>query len=597
MRRPRLLWKLFASYLLVVLVCIAAVGVFVALSARSFYTSHVERELEARARLVEQQVAPLIGVETPADLETVVRRLGAASDTRITIISAGPPFGPLGTVIADSDVTTGTMENHRDRPEVQTALVGGIGRSIRHSETLRQDMMYVAVPLRLGGGTPAVVRAAVPLTAVNEALSSLYLRILLAALVAALAASLMGLYVSRRVVGELHLVQQGAERLAHGDLEHAVPRPNTREIGDLADNLDAMAQQLHEKIVTITRQMNELQAVLSSMSEGVLAFDSEERLISLNDEAARLLEVDAGEARQRTIQEVVRNPSLQRFVAETLAGQEPAETDLVLHAGRLERYLQAHGAVLRDADGVGIGAVVVLNDVTRLRQLEQIRREFVANVSHEITTPVTSIKGFAETLLDGADNDETDRRRFLTIISSQADRLTALVDDLLSLSRLEREAEEPTLAFELGELHAPLRVAVDVCGVKAAEKKVEVALDCPSDVKARFDQPLIERAIVNLIDNAVKYSDQGGTVEVRGAVRDGEVVISVRDQGCGIAAEHLPRLFERFYRVDKARSREMGGTGLGLAIVKHVAQVHNGWVTVQSAVGRGSTFEIHLPAG
>ncbi|HJW76454.1 MAG TPA: ATP-binding protein [Thermoleophilia bacterium] len=595
MHRPRLLWKLYASYLLIVLVCIAAVGVFVARSAHSFYTSHLESELEARAHLVEQQVAPLVAVDTATGLESLVRRLGEASGTRITIISAGPPTGSPGTVMADSDVAPGTMENHRDRPEVRRALGGGVGRSIRHSATLREDMMYVAVPLRVGGQTLAVVRTAVPLTVVNDALSSLYLRILLAALLAALAAALLGLYVSRRLVAELELVREGADRLASGDLEHTVRAPNTREIGGLADSLNAMARQLDEKIITITQQRNELQAVLSSMSEGVLAFDSEQRVISLNEEAARLLEVDAGEVRQRTIQEVVRNPGLQRFVADTLAGDEPVEADLVLHAGRLERYLQAHGTVLRDADGLGIGAVVVLNDVTRLRRLEQIRREFVANVSHEVRTPVTSIKGFAETLLDGAE-DEEDRRRFLSIISSQADRLAALVDDLLSLSRLEREAEAPTLAVELGDLCAPLQVAVDVCDVKAAEKEVTLALDCSGNVRARFNQPLIERAVVNLIDNAVNYSERGGTVEVQGAVHDGEVVISVRDEGCGIEAEHLPRLFERFYRVDKARSRQMGGTGLGLAIVKHVAQVHDGWVTVQSTPGQGSTFEIHLPA-
>ena len=190
----------------------------------------------------------------------------------------------------------------------------------------------------------------------------------------------------------------------------------------------------------------------------------------------------------------------------------------------------------------------------------------------------------------------SDRHRFLTIISGQADRLAALVDDLLSLSRLEQEAEEPTLAVEFGDLCAPLQVAVDVCGVKAADKDITLALECPGAVTARFNPPLVERAVVNLIDNAVKYSERGGTVEVQGLARNGEVVIRVRDQGCGIAAEHLPRLFERFYRVDKARSRDMGGTGLGLAIVKHVAQVHDGWVTVQSTPGRGSTFEIHLPA-
>jgi two-component system phosphate regulon sensor histidine kinase PhoR len=595
-RRPRLLWKLYLSYLAIVLVCIGAVGLFVTRSAHTFYYSHVESELEARARLVEQQVAPLVASETRAQLESLVQRLGRASGTRITIISAGPWAGSLGTVMADSDASPGTMENHRDRPEIERALGGGVGQSVRHSATLGKDMMYVAIPARVSGETYAVVRAAVPLTAVDRALSSLNRRVTLAALLAAAVAAGLGLWASRRLVGELEAVREGAERLARGDLAHTVPAPNTREIGGLADSLNAMARELDERIVTITQQRNQLQAVLSSMSEGVLAFDSEQRVISLNEEAVRLLDVDPEEASQRTIEEVVRNPGLQRFVSDTLAGEGPAEADLVFHNGRQEQHLQVRGSVLRDSDGEGVGAVVVLNDVTRLRRLEQIRREFVANVSHEIKTPVTSIKGFAETLLDGADDDPADRQRFLSIISGQADRLSALVDDLLSLSRLEQGGEQPPLAVEVGDLCVPLQVAVDVCSVKAAEKEISLVLTCPRELRARFDQSLIERAVVNLIDNAVKYSESGGNVQVQGLAHDGEVVISVRDDGCGIATEHLPRLFERFYRVDKARSRELGGTGLGLAIVKHVAQVHDGWVTVQSALGRGSTFEIHLPA-
>jgi two-component system phosphate regulon sensor histidine kinase PhoR len=596
MRRPRLLWKLYASYLLIVLVCFAAVGFFVARSAHSFYLSHVGSELQSRARLVEQQVAPVVETESGAQLESLVQRLGAASGTRITIISAGPWAGSLGTVMADSEVTPAMMENHRDRPEVQRALAGGVGQSVRHSATLGENMMYVAIPLRVNGETYAIVRTAVPLTAVDAALSSLYWRIALAAVLAALAAAVLGLWISRRLAGEVELVRQGAERFAQGDLRHTVASPNTREIAALADSLNTMARELDETIVTVTRQRNELQATLSSMSEGVLAFDSEQRVISLNDEAARLLEVDPAEARQHTIQEVVRNPALQRFVGDALAGRGLIEADLILHVARQERHVQAHGTVLREAEGAGIGAVVVLNDITRLRRLEQVRREFVANVSHEIRTPVTSIKGFAETLLDGADENEADRLRFLTIISQQADRLAALVDDLLSLSRLEQEAEEPTLPIEEADLCGPLQVAVDFCGLKASSKGVQLSATCPEDLRARIDQSLIERAVVNLIDNAIKYSEWGGHIDVRGRVGDGEVVISVRDEGCGIAAEHLPRLFERFYRVDKARSREMGGTGLGLAIVKHVAQVHNGWVTVESTPGRGSTFEIHLPA-
>jgi two-component system phosphate regulon sensor histidine kinase PhoR len=488
------------------------------------------------------------------------------------------------------------MENHRDRPEVQAAIAGGTGTATRFSETLKEDMMYVAVPLTLGSQVVGVVRTAVPLTTVNHALDSLSTRIILAAVLVAAAAAALGFFAARHTVSQLKVVEEGAEQFARGEFHPKIAPPNTREIGGLAESLNAMAEELDEKIATVTSQRNELQAVLSSMSEGVLAIDQDERVISLNDEAARLLGVPRGEAEQRTIQEVLRNPELQRFVQKALASDSTVETDLVLHVGRQDRYLQAHSAVLRNAERAGIGAVVVLNDVTRMRRLEQMRREFVANVSHEIKTPVTSIKGFSETLLDGAKDDPDDSERFLRIISGQADRLTALVEDLLSLSMLEQDAEQPSLPLVAARVRDSLQVAVDVCGVRAAEKSITVELTCADTLEAPLDPPLIERAVVNLLDNALKYSEPGGRVEVEGLAVGGEVVLRVRDEGCGIAPEHLPRLFERFYRVDKARSRDLGGTGLGLAIVKHVAEVHRGSAGVESVPGKGSVFEIHLPA-
>ena len=596
MRRPHLFWRIYATYLVVIVLCTAAVGFYAVRSARSFYVQHTESELQARAQLVREQVAAQIGTLTAEQLELLVRRLGAASDTRITLISAGQSGAPVGAVLADSDAVPGQMENHSDRPEFKEALQGRIGVSIRRSPTLGEDMMYVAVPIAEDGQVAAVVRTAIPLTTVNHALYDLYWRIGLSALLVALLAAVIGLYVSRRISRQMREIKEGAERLAGGDFTHKLFVPRTEEFAAVAESLNHMAEELDDKIGTLTRERNEREAVLSSMVEGVLAVDADERIIALNAAAAGLIDVQPAAAEGRTIQEVLRNPDLQRVVAQTLSGHEPVEADIVMRVGSEDRYLQANGTLLRAGDDESpVGAVVVLNDVTRLKRLEAVRRDFVANVSHELKTPVTSIKGFAETLEDGALDDPVAARRFVRIISGQADRLNSIIGDLLALSTLEQRENEPRLTLEEADVCDVLHVAVEVCEPKAQAKGITIGVSCASGVLAAVNPPLLEQAVVNLVDNAVKYSSDGSAVEVALVEAADEIVISVSDRGPGVPREHLPRLFERFYRVDKARSRDLGGTGLGLAIVKHIARAHGGRVSVDSRVGDGSTFRIHLP--
>jgi len=595
-RRPHLFWRIYATYLVVIVLCTAAVGFYAVRSARSFYVQHTESELQARAQLVREQVAAQIGTLTAEQLELLVRRLGAASDTRITLISAGQSGAPVGAVLADSDAVPGQMENHSDRPEFKEALQGRIGVSIRRSPTLGEDMMYVAVPIAEDGQVAAVVRTAIPLTTVNHALYDLYWRIGLSALLVALLAAVIGLYVSRRISRQMREIKDGAERLAGGDFTHKLFVPRTEEFAAVAESLNHMAEELDDKIGTLTRERNEREAVLSSMVEGVLAVDADERIIALNAAAAGLIDVQPAAAEGRTIQEVLRNPDLQRVVAQTLSGHEPVEADIVMRVGSEDRYLQANGTLLRAGDDESpVGAVVVLNDVTRLKRLEAVRRDFVANVSHELKTPVTSIKGFAETLEDGALDDPVAARRFVRIISGQADRLNSIIGDLLALSTLEQRENEPRLTLEEADVCDVLHVAVEVCEPKAQAKGITIGVSCASGVLAAVNPPLLEQAVVNLVDNAVKYSSDGSAVEVALVEAADEIVISVSDRGPGVPREHLPRLFERFYRVDKARSRDLGGTGLGLAIVKHIARAHGGRVSVDSRVGDGSTFRIHLP--
>lgn len=404
----------------------------------------------------------------------------------------------------------------------------------------------------------------------------------------------IGLFTSGRIIQPLQAMQRGAERFAAGDFWYSLPVPDTAELGSLAVTLNRMAAQLAAQIAVITQQRNEQEAILASMHEGVLALDTDERVLTVNPAAEALLGVVAAQAKGHTIQEVVRNVALQRLLVTAMHSTEPTTADLVLR-GSEERFLQATATALRDAQDRELGVLVVLNDVTQLRRLENIRRDFVANVSHELKTPITSIKGFIETLRDGAMEDAATADRFLAIVARHADRLQAIIEDLLTLSRLDQGSEEYDMPRTETALEEILQAAMLDCAAKAEAQAVCIIPTCAPTLQACVNAPLLEQALANLLDNAITYSKPGSQVWVSAAQEDDTLVIAVRDAGMGMAREHLDRIFERFYRVDKARSREHGGTGLGLAIVKHIAQVHGGQVTVASAPGQGSTFTLRLP--
>ncbi len=409
-----------------------------------------------------------------------------------------------------------------------------------------------------------------------------------------LAAIVVSLYVARRMRQPLDEISRAARRFAHRELHVKLPAWDSSELAEVSESLNDMARRLEERITTIVRQTNEQRAVLASMAECVIAVDKNERVLNLNRAAEVLLDCRQEDVRGRTLQEVIRNTDLQRFVGHALTQREPIEADVVLH-GERQRVLEAHGSALCDEGGQAVGAVVVLNDVTRVRQVDRIRRDFVANVSHELKTPITSIKGFVETLADGALDHRDDARRFLQIVAKEADRLDAIIEDLLSLAKIEQSEEVGDIELPETNLRGVLDSAVEEIASRAAERNISILVRCDEGARARVNPQLFEQAIVNLLDNAVKYSEHGGTVCVEASRNEKGFYVAVVDEGCGIEAKYLDRLFERFYRVDKARSRKQGGTGLGLSIVKHIMQVHGGQVTVESAPGSGSTFTLHLP--
>ena len=588
MRNIRLLWQIFPSYVIIIMAVLLGVGWHLTSVIEDFFLGQTAADLEARARLLAPQVAATLDAGDFAGLDRLCKDLGTATDTRFTIVL------PSGEVVGDSNEDPARMENHGTRVEVAGGLAGEVSHSTRYSRTLQQDMMYVAVPVTSDAEIVATVRAAMALTAIDSALVTLYRQVPIGLLVALLLAALVSYFVSRRISSPLEAIRNGAVRFAQGRFDRKLSVGGSMEVCALARAMNLMAEQLDDRIRTIMEQRNEQRAVLASMVEGVLALDMEERVLHFNRAAAEFLGVDPDQLQGQRIAEVARKADLQRFIARTLASHDPVEGEIVLQDEET-RYLQAHGTVLRDAEKSDIGVLIVLHDVTRLHRLENIRRDFVANVSHELKTPITAIKASVETLLDGAGMPEADANGFLEIIAKQADRLNAIIDDLLALSRIEQSGDNSAMVLELQALEPALRSAVQSCEVAAADKDIKLEMRIATGLQACINAPLIEQAIINLVDNAIKYSERQSSVQIESKAAADAVLIRVRDRGCGIDKEHLPRLFERFYRVDKARSRRQGGTGLGLAIVKHIVQAHGGTVTVDSEPGAGTLFTIKLP--
>ena len=592
MPRKRLFAQLFPWFLFVALAPVVLVLAVTWKAVDEFNMERTRADLRARAELARSFLEPALSGD-PATVDAACKRLGGASPgaqvpLRFTVIA------PDGLVLGDSLEDPRRMESHAGRPEVRLALAGRIGESERFSDTLGIAQAYVAAPIYQGEAIVGAVRASLPIASIHGMVMRVSFRILIMGLLTALVSVGIGLYVSRQLTVPLEEMEKGAERFAAGDLAARISSPDSLEMAKLADALNRMAAQLNERFLAETHQRQEREAILASMNEGVMALTREQKVLGMNAAAAALLGVDAAKAPGRSLLELIRNPELERFVAEALRADKGLEGDLVLHEPK-EIYLQLRGAPLKGADEARAGVVVVLSDVTRLRRLEAVRREFVSNASHELRTPITAIRGFAETLVEEAGRDPESVRRFAGIVEAHARRLGTLVDDMLTLSRLEHLSGSERLPLERAPVSRVLKAALAACEARAAERQVRLRLEAPEELELSLAPTLMEQAVINLLDNAIKYSEEGGEVVLAVAAEGDAVLIRVRDRGCGIEKRHLPRLFERFYRVDNARSRKLGGTGLGLAIVKHIVLAHGGEVGVASIPGAGSEFTIRLP--
>lgn len=465
MKKKRLFWLLLPSYWTLTTIAIVAVAFYAFHAMSNLYFQALENDIHTRALLLAAQAEPLIQTQDNSAIDALCKKLGKLIETRFTIVT------PNGKVVGDSDGNPDLMEDHGDRPEIQQALADGTGIHRRYSRTMKQEMMYIAVPLKDKNlEIRCIIRASLPMIAIKGELNKMTIRVVAAAILTGLLAMGVCIIMVRRITSPLLGMEHAARQFAEGDFNHRIPAQQTLEMDQLANSLNRMSEQLSH--------------------------------------------------------------------------------------------------------------------------LETVRADFVANVSHELKTPITSIKGFVETLLSDDWNHEPDVRHFLGIINQQSSRMNAIIDDLLTLSRLEQK--EGVVLKDPSNLVSLLDNAKTLCQLQAEEKNISITLDCPEDLTLIINAPLIEQALVNLIINAIKYSEPNKTVQVLVEKQNNTAIISVKDEGFGIEESHLHRLFERFYRVDSARSRKLGGTGLGLSIVNHIVQAHNGEIRVESTPGSGSTFIMDL---
>jgi len=588
MIKSRLLWRLFSSFLIIGLSALFVISWYGSRSFKDFHIEETAQDLRYRSLLLMSQLKDYIKELNPAKVDSICKKYGEKISSRITVIL------PDGRVIGDTEADPAFMDNHSDRPEILKAMQGIVGQNIRYSHTIDADMLYVAMPVYDNDRLIAVIRTSIALTSLENALRDANQRTFFAVILIAFSIMIASYVIARKISKPLEILKNGADRFARGDLDQKIHIKASEELNSLANALNNMALELNDRIVDVERQRNEKEAILASMVEGVLAVDLDEKIISFNQAAAELFGIDINNAPGQTIQEVIRNARLQLLINKAIESNEKVVDEMVLYDGK-ELYLQVHAAPLVNRDNEKLGVLVVFENITRIKKLENIRREFVANVSHELKTPITSIRGYIETLMDNPDLNDEEARKFLEIATKHTNRLNAIIDDLLQLSKIEQDFEKGAITLNIGKIQPAIQNAIRYCQSNTIQKNIKINLTCSPDLEANINSQLLEQAIINLIDNAINYSKPGEPIDINVQKSQAEIIIEVKDNGCGIEADHLPRLFERFYRVEKSRSRDKGGTGLGLSIVKHIAQAHGGYPSVDSTPDKGSIFRIHLP--
>jgi two-component system phosphate regulon sensor histidine kinase PhoR len=592
--RRRIVVKLTLTLVGFVALSLVAAGLYLNRALETFAVDALEARLATAAGLLHDEARTFfVRPASPAAARAFALRASTPTAARVTLIALD------GGVLADSEVPEGELarlENHRERPEVREALAGHVGRHVRTSASIGAPLLYVALPVRDGPRTVGVLRLALPLSVVTSAYADLHEVMLVGGLVALAVAAGIGIFVAGRVTRPVVEMQAIAHRMSEGEYAARAPVRSVDELGALGRALNVMMSRLREKIDDLQEERAKATAILDGMVEGVIAVDARESIVLMNERARAMFGVGPGRGERKPVQEVIRSADLHELFRASRASEHEAPLRRELRIGHpVARMLDVSAVPVRLGAG-DTGVIMVLHDVTALRRLERIRTEFVANVSHELRTPLTAIQGYLETLLGGALEERANARRFVDIAFRHTERLGRLLNDLTDLSNIELGKVSLRLGpVRFGDVLASV---FDLVRAKAEAGRVGLIADVqPLDLGVHADHDRLAQILINLVDNAVKYTPENGWVTVRARSLDtGRVEVRVRDTGIGIPRADLPRITERFYRVDKARSRELGGTGLGLAIVKHLVLAHEGELSIESEEGAGTTVRFTLAA-
>jgi two-component system phosphate regulon sensor histidine kinase PhoR len=591
--RARLFWRLGLTYVALLVAVLIAVDLYSSRVIRSQAIRSANSELTSLLSVA--QTRPPHAAD-PSDLRAWTEWM-AKSGARVTIIDS------TGRVLSDSAADAATMENHANRPEVQQAMEQGRGHAVHHSVTLDRELVYQAVRYQEPDGRSIVIRLAAPLSEIDLSVKELRSRLLMASIAMLLVGTIVSLGFARVFARRIERLKDFSLRIAEGNFRPLLREGPRDELSDLADSMNQTAAHLDKEIRLLSGERNRSSAILRSMVEGVAVIDAEERLVFYNRAFSEIFGLETATAEGRTLIEVVRNAELVGLIRKALRSDEALQTDISMGIVQMQSF-SATAAPVKALDTTNgdqaaatakpSGAVVVLHDVTELRRLERVRQDFVANVSHEFKTPLTAIQGFAETLLGGALDDPSNNRRFLDIIRNHAIRLARLTNDLLKLARIEAGKLEVEF-FPVGLMEL-IEGCAETTLLKASRRQIALEIEVPPGLPSvRGDAGLLRDVLQNLLDNAIQYTPEGGHIHVTAEAKSREVVVTVSDTGIGIPASDQERIFERFYRVDAARSREAGGTGLGLSIAKHIVEAHNGRLSVESVIGEGSKFSFSIP--
>ena len=579
-------WKLFLTYIFIITTGIIFFGIIAISPLREFYIGNLSVNLEKNGKLISNFMNENLSQKNDFEIKSKTVNFGKEINQRVTIIDT------TGQVLGDSEMEPILMENHADRPEIKTALEGTTGQSIRFSDTLEMEMLYVAVPIEKDNLILGAVRISTPLNLVNQKIGNLRRIIFIASFITLFIASLISLVISLRITRPLGEMNKISQEIAQGNFRHKLKIQSNDEIGELSHALNKMSMALENKIKEISEDKAKMETVLTSVIEGIAAIDKNGKIILYNDAFERIVEFPRDKAIGKYHWEIIRHNALNELVKKALQKNQRMAQEIMILFPQEKTFKVSVTPLERESNMLGI--VVVLNDISEIKKLERMRSEFVANVSHELRTPLTSIQGFIETLKGEKISDQQTMQRFLEIIERQSNRLNNLIEDLLHLSKI--ESQEVKMNFRDINLEKLIKKIIQEYKDKIDKKKHKISLSFPSQLPLiRADIENIELALSNLLNNAIHYTPEKGRISISVSERINDIYIQISDNGIGISEEHLPRLFERFYRVNKDRSREFGGTGLGLAIVKHIIKAHHGIIGVKSQPGKGSTFYFTLP--